>query len=158
MDILRNFSDDYENNQRIVFAAVQEAFSVAKRLFADWKIRVRSTVAITHTGPETLEEAVQNYINRNVDMYDLPVMTSVRILKQEIQIFFILRFIKFFYLKEVILALTRNPKLSLPAGVTFSVISSFIREACRIAWEMSTLAYPLDTALAIDGEVMDETK
>ncbi|CAF0929927.1 unnamed protein product, partial [Brachionus calyciflorus] len=76
MDTLRTFSDDYENNQRILFAAVQEAFSVAKRLFAEWKIRVRSTVALTHLGPETLEEAVQNYINRNIDLYDLPVMTS----------------------------------------------------------------------------------
>lgn len=77
MDILRNFSDDYENNQRIIFNAVQESFTVAKRLFAEWKIRVRSTVALTHLGPETLEEAVQNYINRNVDLYDLPCMTSV---------------------------------------------------------------------------------
>jgi len=135
MDILRNFSDDYENNQRILFNAVQESFTVAKRLFAEWKIRVRSTVALTHLGPETLEEAVQNYINRNIDLYDLPCMTF-----------------------EVILALTRNPKISLPAGVSYSVISSFVREACRIAWEMSTLAYPMDTALAIDAEVMDECK
>ena len=77
MDTLRNFCDNYENNQRIIFSAVQEAFSVAKRNFADWKIRVRSTVALTHLGPETLEEAVQNYINRNIDLYDLPCMTSV---------------------------------------------------------------------------------
>lgn len=56
------------------------------------------------------------------------------------------------------MALTRNPKLSLPAGVSYSIISSFIREACRLAWEMSSLAYPLDTAFAIDAEVMDELK
>ncbi len=159
MDILRNYSHDYENNQRIIFAVVQveifswnaqfflkvffsyqkfklkEAFSAAKRAFSDWKIRVRSSVAITHTGPDTLEEAVQSYINRNVDLYDLPFLTS-----------------------EVICALNRNPKISLPCGVTYCGISSFIREACRLAWEMSTLAYPLDSAFALDGEVIDETK
>lgn len=46
----------------------------------------------------------------------------------------------------------------MPSGVSYSIISSFIREACRIAWEMSSLAYPLDTALAIDAEVFDESK
>lgn len=77
MDILKNYSCDCENKQRIIFAAVQEAFTVAKRAFCDWKSKVRSTVCRTHCGPETLEEAVQNYINRNVDLYDLPCMVSV---------------------------------------------------------------------------------
>lgn len=134
MDLLRHYSN-FENNQRIVFAAVQEAFAVAKRTFADWKIRIRSTLAMSHCGPETLEEAVQNYVNKNVDLYDLPYMSA-----------------------EVVSALNRNPKISLPIGVSFTVISSFIREACRVAWEMSTLAYPLDIAFALDGEVLDECK
>lgn len=77
MDILKSYCCDYENNQKILFTAVQEAFSVAKRTFLDWKIRVRSTVISTHRGPETFEEAVQHYINRNVDLYDLPYLTSV---------------------------------------------------------------------------------
>jgi hypothetical protein len=135
MDILRNYSGDYENNQRIIFSVVQEAFSAAKRSFSDWKIRVRSSVAITHSGPDTLEEAVQAYINRNIDLYDLPYLTS-----------------------EVIAGLNRNPKITLPCGVTYCGISSFIREACRLAWEMSTLAHPLDIAFALDGEVLDECK
>lgn len=135
LDILKSYCDNYENNQRIIFAAVQEAFSVAKRAFLDWKIRVRSTVILTHRGPETFEEAVQHYINRNVDLYDLPYLTS-----------------------EVVAALNRNPLISLPCGVSYTSISSFIREACRIAWEMSALAYPLDTAFAVDGEVFDDAK
>jgi len=135
MDCLRAFSDNYENNQRIIFAAVQGAFSAAKKAFCDWKIRVRSTVAITHCGPETLEEAVQSYINRNVDLYDLPSMVS-----------------------QVIISLNCNPKIRLPLGVSYSVISTFIREACRTAWEMSALAFPLDTAFALDAEVFDENR
>lgn len=135
MDSLRAFSDNYENNQRIIFAAVQAAFSVAKKAFCDWKLRVRSTVAITHCGPDTLEEAVQSYINRNVDLYDLPSMVS-----------------------EVIIALNCNPKIRLPFGVTYTVISTFIREACRTAWEMSALAFPLDTAFALDAEVYEEAR
>ncbi len=135
MDSLRAFSDNYENNQRIIFAAVQAAFSVAKKAFCDWNLRVRSTVAITHCGPDTLEEAVQSYINRNVDLYDLPSMVS-----------------------EVIIALNCNPKIRLPFGVTYTVISTFIREACRTAWEMSALAFPLDTAFALDAEVYEEAR
>ena len=54
--------------------------------------------------------------------------------------------------------LNRNPRITLPIGVSFTVISSFIREACRIAWEMSTLAFPLDIAFALDGEVFDDSK
>lgn len=56
------------------------------------------------------------------------------------------------------MSLNRNPKISLPCGVTYSVISQFIRETCRMAWEMTALAYPLDTAFALDAEVIDETR
>jgi hypothetical protein len=76
MDSLRSFSDCHENNQRILFAAVQAAFAVAKKQFGDWKVRVRSTVAITHCGPDTLEEAVQSYINRSSFSVSLCILLS----------------------------------------------------------------------------------
>ncbi|KAK3588729.1 hypothetical protein CHS0354_019195 [Potamilus streckersoni] len=135
MDTLRRFSDDYENNQRIVFAAVQEAFSVAKLAFRQFKMKVRANLAATHLGPETLEEAVQDYVNRNSDLYDLPGMVS-----------------------DVIRALNRNPKIFLPPDATFAVIQPFIREAVKIAWQMSALAHPLDIAVATDAELYDSTK
>jgi hypothetical protein len=135
LNVLKTYCCDYENCQRIVFAAVQEAFSVAKRSFSDWKLRVRSTVALTRTGCETLEEGVQSYINRNIDLYDLPNMVS-----------------------DVILGLNRNPRICLPIGVSYTVISAFIREACRVAWEMSCLPSALDVAFALDAEVVDENK
>ena len=40
-------------------------------------MKVRSNLAVTHIGPDTLEEAVQDYINRNTDLYDLPSIVSV---------------------------------------------------------------------------------
>ncbi len=92
-------------------------------------------MCLSHCGPETLEEAVQHYINRNVDTLDLPCLVS-----------------------EVLKGLNCNPKICLPCGQSYSVISSFIREACRIAWEMSCLAYPLDIAFAIDSECFDDCK
>ena len=76
MDSLRSFSDCHENNQRILFAAVQAAFAVAKKQFGDWKVRVRATVAITHCGPDTLEEAVQSYINRSSFSISLCILLS----------------------------------------------------------------------------------
>ena len=41
-------------------------------------------MSISHIGPETLEEAVQDYINRNVDLYDMPRMVSVGYLASNI--------------------------------------------------------------------------
>jgi len=45
--------------------------------FREHKMKVRSNLSITHLGPDTLEEAVQDYINRNTDLYDLPGLVSV---------------------------------------------------------------------------------
>lgn len=59
------------------FLYFQEAFSVAKLAFRQFKMKVRANLAGTHIGPETLEEAVQDYINRNTDLYDLSGMVSV---------------------------------------------------------------------------------
>ena len=44
-------------------------------------MKIRSTLAATHMGPDTLEEAVQDYINRNVDLYDLPGLVAVSLHK-----------------------------------------------------------------------------
>ena len=41
---------------------LQEAFTTAKLAFANYKMRIRSNLASTHLGPETLEEAVQESI------------------------------------------------------------------------------------------------
>jgi len=135
MDTLRKVSDDYEMNQRICFNVMQEAFSVSKRRFIEWKLRLRSQLAITVTACDCLEDVVQDYIYRNLDYYEVASILS-----------------------DVIDNLRRNPRLSLPLGVTYSLINTYIREACRIAWHMACLAYPLDIAFECDAEVFDDTK
>lgn len=135
LDTLRRYSDDYENNQRIIFSAIQEAFTSAKLSFANFKMKVRSNLAVTHLGPETLEEAVQDYVNRNTDLYDLPGLVS-----------------------DVVRALNRKSYIFLPPDVSYNVISPFLREACKLAWNMSALAHPLDVAVANDAELHDENK
>ncbi|UJR34126.1 hypothetical protein I4U23_021533 [Adineta vaga] len=135
LDTLRTVSDDYDMNERICFNIIQEAFSVSKRRFSDWKLRLRSQLAITLSAGDSLEDTVQDYINRNLDYFELASIVS-----------------------DVIDNLHRNPRISLPLGVTYSLINTYIREACRIAWHMSCLAYPLDIAFASTSEVFDETK
>lgn len=135
LNLLRTVSDNYEMNQRICFNIVQEAFSIAKRRFIEWKLRLRSQLAITISGTESLEDVVQDYIDRNLDYFELGSIVS-----------------------EVIDNLYRNPRLILPLGVTYSLITTYIREACRIAWHMACLPYPLDIAFASEAEVFDETK
>lgn len=51
-----------------------------------------------------------------------------------------------------------NPKISFPPEVDFIVISSLIRELCRVAFSMQTLTPPLDIAFGMDGELFSETK
>ncbi|XP_021352379.1 mitochondria-eating protein-like isoform X5 [Mizuhopecten yessoensis] len=135
MDTLRRFSDDHENNQRIIFLAVQESHSVAKLAFRQFKMKVRANLAATHIGPETLEEAVQDYINRNTDLYDLPGMVS-----------------------DVIRGLNRSPKIFLPPDCSFAIVQPFIRESCKLAWQMNALAIPMDIAVATDAELFDNNK
>ncbi|KAK7500618.1 hypothetical protein BaRGS_00008193 [Batillaria attramentaria] len=135
MDTLRRYSDDHENNQRIIFAAMTEAFSAAKTAFRQFKMKTRANLAKTHYGPDTLEEAVQDYINRNTDLLDTPGLVS-----------------------DVIRALNRNPKIFLPPDTSFAIIQPFIREAVKLAWQMSALAHPLDIAIATDAELFDDSK
>ncbi|XP_067948119.1 mitochondria-eating protein-like [Watersipora subatra] len=135
MDTLGRYQSDYEMNQRICNAVVQEAFVAAKLAFREHKMKVRSNLAITHVGPETLEEAVQDYINRNTDLFDLPGIIS-----------------------DVTRALNRSLKLYIPPEASYSLIQPYIREACKLAWECSSLAHPLDVALATDAELFDDHK
>lgn len=133
MNILRRYTDDHENNQRIIFATVMESFQTARTEFHAYKNSLRSRLLITHRGPETLEEAVQLHINRYPEPVDISRMTS-----------------------DVIRGLSRNPTFSLPSPMGYEVILGFIRECSVLAWQMTALPYPLDVAPASDAELFDE--
>ncbi|KAG5275711.1 hypothetical protein AALO_G00123700 [Alosa alosa] len=133
--LLRRYIDDLETVQRIIFIAAVESFQAAKLAFRQFKLRVRKTLGPSHFGPETLEDAVMDYIVRNLDLYD--VQASVN---------------------DVINAMNVNPRISFPAEVDFVLISSFIREMCRIAFAMQTLDPPLDLAFSTDGELYNDIK
>ncbi|XP_036378783.1 mitochondria-eating protein [Megalops cyprinoides] len=133
--LLRRYVDDTETAQRIIFISIMESFQAAKLAFRQFKLRVRKTLSPSHVGPETLEDAVIDYIVRNLDLYD--VQASVN---------------------EVINSMNVNPKISFPAEVDFVLLSSFIREACRVAFAMQTLDPPLDLAFSSDGELYSDSK
>ncbi|KAI5090418.1 mitochondria-eating protein [Silurus meridionalis] len=133
--LLRRYIDDLETVQRIIFIAAVESFQAAKLAYRQFKMRVRKTLSPSHVGPESLEDAVVDYIVRNLDLYD--VQTSV---------------------SDVINAMNVNPRISFPPEVDFIFISSFIREMCRIAFDMQTLDPPLDLAFSSDGELYNDIK
>ncbi|KAM4808464.1 mitochondria-eating protein [Rhinophrynus dorsalis] len=134
-NLLRRYIEDLEMVQRIIFIATVESFHAAKLAFRQFKLRVRKSLSPSHMGPESLEDAVIDYIVRNLDLYD--VQSSVN---------------------EVINAMNVNPKISFPPEVDFILISGFIREVCRIAFAMQTLETPLDIAFSVDGELFTESK
>ncbi|KAL4635425.1 mitochondria-eating protein isoform X1 [Arapaima gigas] len=133
--LLRRYIDDVEMVQRIIFIATVESFQVAKLAFRQFKLRVRKTFSGSHMDPKSLDDAVMDYIVRNLDLYD--VQASVN---------------------EVIGAMNVNPKISFPAEVDFVLISGFIRESCRVAFAMQTLDPPLELAFSSDGELYSESK
>ncbi|XP_072294743.1 mitochondria-eating protein [Eucyclogobius newberryi] len=133
--ILRRYVDNLEMVQKIIFIAAVESFRVAKLAFRHFKLRVRKTLASTHFGPESLEDAAIDYIVRNLDLYD--VQASVN---------------------DVINAMNVNPRISFPPETDFVLISSLIRETCRVAFALQTLEPPLDVAFASDGELYNELR
>uniref|UniRef100_UPI00398E55C0 mitochondria-eating protein isoform X2 n=1 Tax=Pristiophorus japonicus TaxID=55135 RepID=UPI00398E55C0 len=134
-NLLRRYVDDLEMVQRIIFIATAEAFQAAKMAFRQFKLRVRKTLSPSHLGPESLDETVMNYIIRNLDLYD--VQSSIN---------------------DVIRSMSVNPKISFPPEVDFILISSFIRDVCRVAFALQTLEPPLDIAFMSDGELFNENK
>ncbi|KAK1174781.1 mitochondria-eating protein [Acipenser oxyrinchus oxyrinchus] len=134
-NLLSRYIDDLEMVQRILFISTVESFHAAKMAFRQFKLRVRKTLSPTHIGQESLDDAVLNYIVHNLDLYD--VQSSVN---------------------DVIRAMNVNPKISFPPEIDFILISSFIREMCRLAFAMQTLEPPLDLAFTTDGELYSESK
>ncbi|KAK2835875.1 hypothetical protein Q5P01_016359 [Channa striata] len=132
---LRRYIDDLEMVQKILFIAVVESFKTAKLAYRQFKLRVQKTLSASHYGPESLEDAAVDYIVRNMDLYD--VQASVN---------------------DVINAMNVNPRISFPPEVDFVLISTLIRETCRVAFAMQTLDPPLDLAFANDGEVYNDSK
>lgn len=61
-------------------------------------------------------------------------------------------------MQDVINSMNVNPRISFPPEVDFMLIRSFIREMCRIAFDMQTLDPPLDLAFSSDGELYSDIK
>ncbi|NXC26112.1 MIEAP protein, partial [Campylorhamphus procurvoides] len=133
--LLRMYISDMETVQRIIYTAAVESFYAAKMAYWKFKIQVKEALALSHSGPESLEDAVLDYIICHKDAYD--VHASV---------------------KEVICSMNFNPKISFPPEIDFIVLSSLIQELCCLAFSMQTLVPPLDVAFGIDGELFNETK
>lgn len=47
--------------------------------YRQFKARVRKTLSSSHIGPESLEDAVVDYIVRNLDLYDVQISVNVRL-------------------------------------------------------------------------------
>uniref|UniRef100_A0A1I8I9L8 Mitochondria-eating protein n=1 Tax=Macrostomum lignano TaxID=282301 RepID=A0A1I8I9L8_9PLAT len=125
-----------QSRQQHLIARFNEAFTASRAeamealrfAFRSFKGRVRSHLIARRVGPDLLEEAVQDFINCHTDLYDLHTLVQ-----------------------EVLRCLSRNSRLYLPPGIGYDVIAPFVTECCRIAWEMTALAHPLDVAFSATG-------
>ena len=76
-DRLRRFVYDEEMIKRIIFIAASESFHVAKMAYRAFRLRARKILSPIHSGPGSLEEAVTDYIVRNLDLYDVDKSVDV---------------------------------------------------------------------------------
>lgn len=134
-DTLRRFVDEEEMVRRIICIATTEAFHSAKVAYRHFESRTRKLLLPIHSGPETLDEAIADYIVRNLDLYD--VEKTVR---------------------EVTRQMGLNPVISYPAECDFTLLNSFIREVAKIAFEMQAVEPKITIAYATDGELFNEKK
>ncbi|XP_063316041.1 mitochondria-eating protein-like [Pelobates fuscus] len=134
-NLLGRFIDDLEMIHRIIFIATVESFHAAKVAFMHFKRSVRKHLISFYSGPKTLEEAVNDFITRHLDCYDVQSCIN-----------------------DVIGVMKLNHKISFLSKIDFTLLSEFCREVCQVAFAMHTLEKPLDLALAVDGEHFDETK
>ncbi|XP_033098298.1 mitochondria-eating protein-like, partial [Anneissia japonica] len=133
MDMLRNHCEDHEMNQRVIMACVKESFRCSKLAFQQYRSKIRSTLQLTHDGLETLEEAVQNYINRNGQLLDVHSI-----------------------IQDVLSALNHHPTIAYPPVVDFNILITFIRELVKTAWNMAALPSPLDISVCREAELFDD--
>uniref|UniRef100_A0A8C2ZJ38 Mitochondria-eating protein n=1 Tax=Cyclopterus lumpus TaxID=8103 RepID=A0A8C2ZJ38_CYCLU len=132
---LRRHVGDLEMVQKIIFIAVEESFKASKLAYRHFKLRVRKTLSPSRFGLESAEGAAVDYIVRNMDLHDIQASIN-----------------------EVIGAMNVNPRISFPPEADFVLISTLIRETCRVAFAMQTLDPPPDLAFASDGELYDDRK
>jgi len=134
-DTLRRFVDEEEMVRRIICIAATESFHSAKVAYRHFETRTRKLLLPIHSGPETLDEAVADYIVRNLDLYDVDKTV-----------------------KEVTRQMGTNPIISYPAECDFTLLNSFIREVAKIAFEMQAVSPKINIAYATDGELFNEKK
>lgn len=56
---------------------MQESFHAAKMAYRQFKLRVTETLSLGHTGPESLEDTVLDYIVDHEDLYDVQASVNV---------------------------------------------------------------------------------
>jgi len=134
-DTLRRYVDEEEMVRRIIFIAATEAFHAAKLAFRSFEARTRKLLLPIHSGPETLDEAVADYIVRNLDLFDVEKCT-----------------------REVVKQMDANPIISYPAECDFTLLNSFIREVSKVAFEMQAVQPKINIAHSIDGELFNDKK
>lgn len=127
MNTLRLYSDDQIRNEKIVFTVFRKACAAGRFALHQYKNKLRDLLDDKYDGPQSRDQLAQDFIYRNTGPYDLSGMIS-----------------------DVIRDVDSSISHLLPASCSIAVIRPFIRESCKLGWEMASLIIPLDIDLGID--------
>lgn len=143
----------------------------------EWRQRERTrlnVVGYEDSGFDSLEEAVQDAMNRCSSSCSLEVDSIARVRRYSVIVLALavrcsahrhigLRLCDGMlsgpgHMQAVKETLRRSVRLALPPSFRVESIAAFVRECCRVAWECSALAHPLEVAPAYENELFDDRR
>ncbi|XP_052826536.1 mitochondria-eating protein isoform X3 [Octopus bimaculoides] len=134
MNILKLYCDDQIKLEKIIFTVFQKACSAGRFSLHQYKAKLRDFFDGKYDSPQSKEQLIQEFIFRLAGPYDLGAIVT-----------------------DVIEDVDSSLNYLLPTGCSISVIQSFIREACKLGWNMACLVIPIDIDLGIET-VFDPVK
>ncbi|XP_001641714.2 mitochondria-eating protein isoform X1 [Nematostella vectensis] len=137
MDALRPMGDRAEN-ERLSFCIVEECFMVCKAEQRRMRKKVRHALQPPNGSlidASQTAEIVDSYMSRNTENFDVETL-----------------------IPEILKCLHRNASVNQSIPYKEKLILPFIRACVRVVWSMVALQPPIDIAIALDGDIINEAR
>ncbi|KAK3696727.1 hypothetical protein QZH41_013089 [Actinostola sp. cb2023] len=137
MDALRWLADK-DINERLVFCIVEECFMVCKAEQRRMRKKVQQALQPTNGSvmdPQQTNDVIDSYMSRNTENYDIETLID-----------------------EVMKCLHRIPSINQHIPYNEKLVVSFLRQCLRVVWSLVALKPPIEIAIALDGDTINETR
>uniref|UniRef100_A0A6P8I7B6 Mitochondria-eating protein n=1 Tax=Actinia tenebrosa TaxID=6105 RepID=A0A6P8I7B6_ACTTE len=137
MDALRGLANR-DTNERLIFCIIEECFMVCKSEQRRMRKKVQQALQPTHGSlmdTQQTNDIIESYMLRNGDNYDVETL-----------------------IPEVIKCLHRNPSINQHIPYNEKLYVPFLRQCLRVVWSLTSLKPPVDIAIALEGDMINEMR